>query len=438
MIPGDIPLPIVLAWLFVIGSIVGSFLNVCIYRIPQHDSLWQQLRGLNHPPSSCPWCKKRILATDNIPIFGWLRLRGRCRFCRHSIPIRYALIELFNGLLWVVLYVAIVPAGYSAKIQTSTLFTSLGALGQPHLSPSALVWLVNAQYLYYLILAEALLVATFIDFDLMIIPEAVTTPATIAGVIGAFILGAPSLWPAWFFSRQELSGIEPVLPNWLHWMLQLPEQLPWLIAHPHWHGLISSVLGLLVGGGTVWVVRIVGNWVFQREAMGDGDIYLMAMIGSFLGWQPSLVVFFLVAPLCALLATAATFTLQFSRPIPFGPYLSAGALLVVLFWNPWFSKFETFFSRGPLLPVVFLLMSMMFVPLLLFVRFIKYRLGFRDVDDPEEFGDWTSGDQLTFYANKEERAVRTTLDSPIWPGIPAGQGTLHADRWRGTRSSGYP
>ena len=299
MIPGDLPLPIVLTWLFIIGSIVGSFLNVCIYRIPQHNSLWEQLRGLNHPPSSCPWCKKRILATDNIPIFGWIRLGGRCRFCRHSIPIRYALFELFNGLLWVVLYVAIVPAGYTATIQTSTLFTPLGALGQPQLTQPALVWLVNAQYLYFLIMAEALLVATFIDFDLMIIPEAVTTPATICGVIGAGILGAPALWPAWFFSRQELAGIEPVLPNWLHWMLSLPAQVPWLTAHPHWHGLISSLLGLLVGGGTVWIVRVVGNWVFQREAMGDGDIYLMAMIGSFIGWQPSLVVFFLVALLCA-------------------------------------------------------------------------------------------------------------------------------------------
>ena len=123
-----------------------------------------------------------------------------------------------------------------------------------------------------------------------------------------------------------------------------------------------------------------------------------------------------------LVATAATLTLQFSRPIPFGPYLSAGALLVVLFWNPWFSKFETFFSRGPLLPIVFILMATMFVPLLVFVRFIKYQLGYRDIDDDESFEDWTSGDQLMFYANNEERAIRTNLDSPIWPGIPARPG----------------
>ena len=184
MTPADIPLPIMLGWLFVFGAVVGSFLNVCIYRIPQHERLWDQLSGLNHPPSTCPFCKKRILAIDNIPIFGWLWLRGRCRFCRHSIPIRYALIEFFNGLLWVVLYVAIVPAGYHAKVESSVLYSTLGALGNKGLDHAQLVWLLNAQYFYFVIMAEALLVATFIDFDLMVIPDGVTVPGMIAGVIG--------------------------------------------------------------------------------------------------------------------------------------------------------------------------------------------------------------------------------------------------------------
>ena len=431
MIPGDFPLWIVLSWLFVFGTVVGSFLNVCIYRIPQHERLWDQLSGLNHPPSSCPYCKKRIFATDNIPILGWLRLGGRCRFCRHSIPSRYALIEFFNGLLWVVLYVAIVPAGYATRIETSALYSSLGALGQPGLTYSTQAWLVNAQYVYFLILAEALLVATFIDFDLMIIPEAASTPGTLIGVIGAFVLGAPTLWPIWFFSTSELNGLQIVLPQFLHWMLNLPTQIPWLIDHPHWHGLFNSLLGMVIGGGTVSLVRIVGNWVFRREAMGLGDVYLMAMIGSFVGWQPSLLVFFVVAPLCALVATAASLSLDFNREIPFGPYLSVGALIVVFFWSRWFSTFDTFFSRGPLLLIVFLLMGMMFVPLLVLMRFIKYRLGYRD--ELDEFDEWTSSDQLLFYANKEEREIKTPMQPPIWPGISSGQGTSHTDRWRGTR-----
>lgn len=373
MIPLNLPQPVVLLWLFVLGAVVGSFLNVCIYRLPQHESLWDQLRGLNHPPSSCPWCQKRILANDNIPIIGWLRLGGRCRFCRHAIPMRYALIEFFNGLLWVVLYVMIVPAGITAKIETSALYSPLGALAQPGLTAPSIIWLVNAEYIYFLILAEALLVATFIDYDLMTIPDGVTVPAMIIGVIGATILGAPTLWPAWL----------PAVPSWLS-------------AHPHWHGLISSLAGLVVGGGTVWIVRILGQWVFRREAMGFGDVTLMATIGAYLGWQPSLIVFLLVGPLCMIAATLVTRSLQFSRPIPFGPYLSMGALLVVLCWNRWSSRYRTVFDLGSLLPLIFILMGMLLVPILVLARSIKRYLGIPDnPDDPDESEEWKSGDKTT-------------------------------------------
>ena len=433
MIPGDIPLPIILTWLFVFGSVVGSFLNVCIYRIPLHENLWDQLSGLNHPPSTCPFCKKRILAIDNIPIFGWLWLRGRCRFCRHSIPIRYALIEFFNGLLWVVLYVAIVPDGFHAKIETSSLYSTLGALGQKDLDHASVVWLVNAEYFYFLILAEALLVATFIDIDLMIIPDGVTVPGTIAGLIGGCFLGTPTLWPSWFFSQRELNGMQSVFPESLHWVLTIPEQIPWLISHPHWHGLINSILGLIVGGGTVWLIRIIGHYALGREAMGFGDVTLMAMVGSFIGWQPSLVVFFMLAPLCALAATLVTMSLRFDRAIPFGPYLSLGAMLIVLFWKTYFSSLDTFFSRGPFLLMVFVLMGMVFFPLLVLMRAIKHGLGFRDDGLDDEINDWTSADQLTFYANKEEREIRVPLQQTSWPGVAAGQGNSHTNRWRGTR-----
>ena len=423
MIPYEIPLVIVLTWLFVFGAVVGSFLNVCIYRIPQHERLWDQLKGLNHPPSSCPYCKKRIWSIDNIPIIGWLILAGRCRFCRHSISVRYALIEFFNGMLWVVLYLAIVPAGFYAKVESSALYSPLGALGQQGLSFQTHVWLVNAEYVYFLILAETLLVATFIDFDLMIIPDGVTVPGMILGCLGALFLGAPTLWPAWFFSPQELNGLQAVLPNWLVWITSLPVQIPWLASHPHWHGLISSLLGLVIGGGAVWLVRIAGHWAFQREAMGFGDVVLMAMIGSFLGWQASLIVFFVVAPVCALVATAIVFTFRSTREIPYGPYLSIGALLVVLFWNRFFSRyFVTVFSQGLLLPIEFLLMGMLFAPGLVLMRYVKQLLGFED--DITIIEEWTSADQLSFFDSKKVH------DTP-WPGIASGQGMSHTNRWRG-------
>ena len=433
MIPYDVPLPIMLGCLFIFGAVVGSFLNVCIYRIPQHERLWDQLSGLNHPPSTCPFCKKRILATDNIPIFGWMMLGGRCRFCRHSIPIRYALIELFNGLLWVALYIAIVPAGYHARVESSVLYSHLGSLGQTNLDHASLVWLVNAQYLYFLVLAEALLVATFIDFDLMVIPDGVTVPAMIVGLIGGAVLGAPTLWPTWFFSAQELNGMQPLFPAYLQWLFTLPEQIPWLNAHPHLHGFVNSLAGWVVGGGSVWLVRILGHRAFGREAMGFGDVVLMAMVGSFLGWQPSLMVFFMLAPICALAATVcvlvATFSLKALGEIPFGPYLSVGALLIVFFWRPWFSQFEIFFSRGPFLFVVFGLMGLLFFPLLLLTRItlrgIKRRFGIEDEWYEEVAAEWTSADQLAFYANKEERMKAS------WPGISTGLGTSFTNRWRG-------
>ena len=78
MTPYDLPGWIVLLWLFVLGATIGSFLNVCIYRIPQHERFLDQIRGLWSPPSRCPRCGTRIQMRDNIPIFGWLRLRGRC------------------------------------------------------------------------------------------------------------------------------------------------------------------------------------------------------------------------------------------------------------------------------------------------------------------------------------------------------------------------
>lgn len=436
MIPGDIPQPIVLFWLFVFGAVVGSFLNVCIYRIPQHDRLWDQLSGLNHPPSTCPFCKKRILAIDNIPIFGWLWLRGRCRFCRHSIPVRYALIEFFNGLLWVALYIAIVPAGFQAKVETSSLYSTLGALGQPGIGYPGLIWLVNAEYVYYLILAEALLVATFIDFDLMIIPDGVTVPGTILGLLGGTILGTPTLWPVWFFAQRELNGLQTVLPDSLQWMLTIPEQIVWFNSHPHWHGFVNSLLGMLVGAGTVLMVRIMGSWAFGREAMGLGDVTLMAMIGSFIGWQPSLIVFFMLAPLTALAAVAITFSLRFNREIPFGPYLSAGALLIVFLWRSYFSGLDVFFGRGPFLLIIFALMGMIFFPLLVLIRAIKQWLGFKDdfADGGYEEGEWTSGDQLAFYANKDERMTQESLTPKAWwPGTSVGQATSYTNQWRGSR-----
>jgi leader peptidase (prepilin peptidase)/N-methyltransferase len=216
----------------------------------------------------------------------------------------------------------------------------------------------------------------------------------------------------------------------MHWLIGLPESIPWLTAHPHCHGLISSVMGLVVGGGAVWLIRVVGNWAFQREAMGEGDVWLMMMIGSYIGWQPSLVVFFFIAPIAALIVTVTTWitrTLRFNREIPFGPYLSIATMIVLLGWNPIFSSLQPFFSRGPFLFFVLVMMVVCLAPFMYLMRFLRNKLGFGDEMLVEE---WTSGDQLAFYANKEERQDRSSMTQSNWPGIASGQGRTHSDRWR--------
>jgi len=103
----DLPFWILSLYVFVIGAVIGSFLNVCVYRIPQYNRLWGQLRSLSEKPSHCPRCQTHIRWYDNVPIFGWLKLRGRCRSCRMWISARYPIVEFLNGSLLLLLFLCI-------------------------------------------------------------------------------------------------------------------------------------------------------------------------------------------------------------------------------------------------------------------------------------------------------------------------------------------
>ncbi|MCY2966050.1 MAG: prepilin peptidase, partial [Planctomycetota bacterium] len=108
---------------FVIGTVVGSWLNVCVHRLGIEERLWPALRSLAYPPSHCPRCKNAIAWYDNVPILGWMFLRGRCRHCRGRIAIRYPLIELLTGVLFALLYVCEIPLEWNI---------SGGALAHPY------------------------------------------------------------------------------------------------------------------------------------------------------------------------------------------------------------------------------------------------------------------------------------------------------------------
>lgn len=287
--------------LFAIGTVVGSFLNVCIYRIP-----WQ--KSVIWPGSHCPRCYGAIAAQDNIPIVSWIALRGECRECGGPIAARYVLIEALVGLLFAGVYLVDVVYG-------------------PPIPWGALPASIPIRLTYHLAFVALLVAATFIDYDLTIIPDEITVPGMLFGVgVGAL---APIIRPD---------------PN---------------SSSSHWDGLLIGVVGLLVGGGLTQTVRVIGSLALRREAMGFGDVTLMAMIGAFLGWQAAVLTFF-IAPFFGLGHAVVKLvvwvgkrlsgrnTSSTDREIPFGPYLSMAALVLLLswpyswphLWKPYFDIFQ--------------------------------------------------------------------------------------------------
>jgi prepilin signal peptidase PulO-like enzyme (type II secretory pathway) len=147
---------------------------------------------------------------------------------------------------------------------------------------------------------------------------------------------------------------EPI--TWLVLLLAVAGSLAiagvWWIGGPHWAGLLTALVGLAGGGGLVWAVRIVGSVVLGKEAMGFGDVTLLAMIGTFLGWQTSVLIFFM-APLFALLVGLANWLLHSDHEIPYGPFLCLAALFAIVCWSDlWQWASERFFMPIWLMPLV--------------------------------------------------------------------------------------
>ncbi|MCP9447793.1 MAG: A24 family peptidase [Nitrospira sp.] len=235
-----------------IGALVGSFLNVCIYRLPRRESIvW--------PGSHCPVCSHPIAWYDNIPLVSYLVLVGRCRSCSGPIPWRYPIVESLNA------------AGY------------IGLLWYFGLGWSTVV---------YALLYSSLLIVAGTDLSHKIIPNAITLPGTAVGLLS---------------SATVLST-----------------------------GLVNGLIGMLVGGGILWVLAWLSPYLFGKEGMGGGDIKLMAMIGAFLGWKPALVTIMMGSLLGSLVGLTLIGTRVISRQdyIPFGPFLVCGALIALFFGQP--------------------------------------------------------------------------------------------------------
>ncbi len=446
MILFGLPTWFVLPSIFIVGTIVGSFLNVCIHRLPNHESILVGWKGLWHPPSHCPRCLLPIRLADNIPVFGWIKLRGRCRNCQGKVSIRYPLVEFFNGLLFVVLYmVEVGDLGSTGRMMSlehaSRLYHEFGPRGS-----ATSIWfsaqaILHWRFLYHLVLFEALLVASLIDCDLKMIPDSVTVPAMLVGVAGA-TTGCVHIVPLWFQDPGSVRslidgflGISEGLPGWINAIRQAPATPDWPASLPHLHGLAVSAAGLIVGGGVVWLVRLAGHWVLKQEAMGFGDVTLMAAIGSFIGWQPVLIVFFL-APLFAIVFGLAGWFLWRQRELPYGPFLAAGTLFLLYNWNHVWPRAEPIFGWGPFFPVLIAAGGLAFVPLLTLTRALRRLMGIPDpLMDPE--GTWRASDQLLHVAGETvDRFQGRWRRGPEtrWPGGDAGRGQRHESNWRGRDS----
>ena len=283
---------------FVLGAIIGSFLNVCIARLPQEKSL------LWPPGSRCGHCFQPVHWYDNIPLVSYWVLRGRCRSCGASFSSRYFFVELATALGFVGLFYLVVVANVH-ELPANPLLPA----GNPlqHLTSTSVVFCVHHAMLFCF-----LLVVAVCDLDRREIPLSVTFTGTAAGLIMAMIFPWP--WPS--------APVQPIfrpLPNlfgpgffnpppmglwpWPFWW-PLPD---WLGLGGDWlTGLLTALVGALVGTLMMRLVRFVFSTGLGIEALGLGDADLMMMAGSFLGWQPIVLAFF-ISPFVALLLTAGQF-----------------------------------------------------------------------------------------------------------------------------------
>lgn len=240
---------------FMVGTMWGSFLNVCIFRLPREESIVR-------PRSHCPGCQHPIAWYDNIPLLSLLLLGGRCRHCQASISWRYPVVEALTGALTVAVLhrFGITPAGF-----------------------------------IYVAFVYALLVASFVDLEFQIIPDEISLGGLAVGV--------------------ALSVLVPSLHGTTSRLIALER----------------SVIGLLVGGALLYGTGFLGELLFRKEAMGGGDVKLLAMAGSLLGWKTVTVCFF-VSPVLALIPGVFVLLVKRSHVIPYGPFLSLG-LVVALFFG---------------------------------------------------------------------------------------------------------
>ena len=262
-------------FVFVFGSIVGSFLNVVIHRVPNEQSIV-------FPNSACPNCKSPIKAYDNIPILSWLILSGKCRTCREIISYRYPAVEALTGLLFLMTYLQI---GLNPFLPVCLIFISV------------------------------LIALMFIDAGHMILPNVITYPLLIFTLLIRVIY--PLVFDANYFSDMAFAPAA-----------SLADYPAWLVS------FILGIIGALAGGGSLWLVGEIWKRLRGVDAMGLGDVKMMLGVGALLGWRLSFVAIFLAAfsgALIGVVLIAKQKQKDFQTQVPFGIFLGIGSILALFF-----------------------------------------------------------------------------------------------------------
>ncbi|MBS0203830.1 MAG: prepilin peptidase [Planctomycetes bacterium] len=211
---------------------------------------------------------------------------------------------------------------------------------------------------YHLVLISLLIAATATDLDCYIIPDQIAIPGVLVGIVGAATISDLQichLWVDWYVAIPHLRG--PDIPGWYD-------------THRFWHALAWSLSGLAMGAAVTWIARVVSSRVLGQEAMGFGDVTLMAMIGSFLGWQAVLLVF-LIAPLTGLTVGVLIMLISGKTYLPYGPWLSLAALVVLFRWAWLWEQTRLMFSDWYGLGILAAAASAGFVVLLGMVRLYR-------------------------------------------------------------------
>jgi leader peptidase (prepilin peptidase) / N-methyltransferase len=254
------------------GLVIGSFLNVCIYRLPRRESIV-------FPGSRCPKCGKAVRPYDNIPILSYLLLGGKCRFCRQPISAQYPLVEFLAGLSF---YACAAIWGLTSPAFVNSLFLSL------------------------------IIVLVFTDYHHQILPNALTFPGLILGLVLC-----PFQSPAFFRDPLAYSLAELISSS------DAEALLPW----------VASFVGAVAGAGMPYLVAVVYQRIRKRRGLGMGDVKMLAMVGAFLGWRGAFLTIFAGSFLGSVAGILLIFfggrTLQ--SKLPFGTFLGVAAAAALLF-----------------------------------------------------------------------------------------------------------